>query len=994
MCNLFSSYLYFISLLHLPHYLTQTDWDIRASVIFPSPPSLSSTTTSPAVLQQKPTKYNMGNGMKKMISGSSKTNMLQIVDEVIHKQEVSIDCLEALHNCESVSGICKVDVDIFKTFCGDWTDERSLMGCQRKYLRECQSALRTMNLGRPGLKHCTCDSRSSRSIDDLTKCNLLRRNLNNHPCLAEPPIFFRELHSHGNFRHESKMELKAENKAIQSENNMNTNLKSSNTTPLSTEPYVMSTPMTTTSITSNISSSLRSSNIALVDENSDKNKGNTSCLDLLENCTKLPACAIALNKFRALCTIRTCDKLKSQCLEASKKFLQFKTHMNCDCKSELNEGRYRRCLDYKEAVTDNKCVEISSNQQVNLASGNELEYSFVNMNLEKNSATVPVSSDYHLPITAAGQNNSGSIEDETLSVIHQPRLIASNISGQRPSKLIDVETVVSETWTNKMSCYSIFHECLRKPVCLQHFVNLRYGCVQMNRQFNACRNPGQCINAVEHFYKETNSFVNRAISCTCAERDLDCQQMQNIFVPRCIHQSYGLRIDCYQAWIQCQNDPVCRTSYDLLVSECQTSTGLCYINPTACLNAYRRLWSGPWAGGCSCETTRPKLNPSDNVLTGCSEFSRVLTQRPCVESSSKTHQAEDSAFSHEPFYCKVMKKLQMPSEDYVRIPSLRDYQEGRQFARNCSLLCNCQFGCRYEMCYRMETKIWNAYYLSNRTNQNITLPTRIQTINIYQPNLSLACFYLPKFNSQCVCFAYNRVVCNVVSQKNQYIISGHKLLIDFDVEMYSTTVDLLADDKSLSEYEFYGSIVQLEFLLTNFLAHLIGQKSCRLILSAYQSIDDKHIWLKQPSSNNKSNKFLKRLEYLLAVNLDSAFPTENKTSLCFNLLNMLTIMINDQYPQIRYHAKFSTFQKSHVRTPGFIEHHDDLDRTPDITYRLQQLKHQQQQEIQAWRHIRTSVQMQRTNELQKNNCHKTFTLSFPFYRILFIFIISTNLQMN
>lgn len=30
--------------------------------------------------------------------------------------------------------------------------------------------------------------------------------------------------------------------------------------------------------------------------------------------------------------------------------------MNCDCKSELNEGRYRRCLDYKEAVIDNKCV--------------------------------------------------------------------------------------------------------------------------------------------------------------------------------------------------------------------------------------------------------------------------------------------------------------------------------------------------------------------------------------------------------------------------------------------------------------------------------------------------------------------------------------------------------------------------------------------------------------------------------------------------------------
>lgn len=73
-----------------------------------------------------------------------------------------------------------------------------------------------------------------------------------------------------------------------------------------------------------------------------------------------------------------------------------------------------------------------------------------------------------------------------------------------------------------------------------------------------------------------------------------------------------------------------RTSYDLLVSECQTSNGLCYLNPSACLNSYRRLWSGPWAGGCSCEVTRPKLSPSNNVLTGCSEFGRILTQPPCV----------------------------------------------------------------------------------------------------------------------------------------------------------------------------------------------------------------------------------------------------------------------------------------------------------------------------------------------------------------------------
>ncbi|VDO84027.1 unnamed protein product [Schistosoma margrebowiei] len=430
-------------LIHLPYYLTQTDWDIRANVIFPSLSS-SSSTTPITVVSQKSTKYNVGNEMKNAVTESSRTSILQPVDEVIEKQEIRIDCLEALHNCESISGICKVDVDIFKTFCGDWTDERSLMGCQRKYLRECQSALRTMNLGRPGLKHCICDSRSSRSIDDLTKCNLLRKNLNNHPCLAEPPIFLRELHTSGNFRHESRKEIKPESKPTQSTSNMNTNVKRLNTTSLLVEPFVSSIPMTTESpITMNTLSSVESSNSELVDQHLNKNKQNTSCLDLLENCTKLPACAIALNKFRALCTVRTCNKLKSQCLEASKKFLQLKTHMNCDCKSELNEGRYRRCLDYKEAVIDNKCVEISSNQEINLVNGNELEYSFVNMNMEKNLATIPVSPDYHTAV----QNNSTSLENETLSVLHHSQFISSNISGQRSNELTDIETIVFETWS-------------------------------------------------------------------------------------------------------------------------------------------------------------------------------------------------------------------------------------------------------------------------------------------------------------------------------------------------------------------------------------------------------------------------------------------------------------------------------------------------------------------------------------------------------------------
>lgn len=73
-----------------------------------------------------------------------------------------------------------------------WFTERSLLGCNKHTVRECRSALQTVNDGRLGLRHCTCDAKPSRSIDDLSRCNLLRRNLNSHPCLQEPPLLFPE----------------------------------------------------------------------------------------------------------------------------------------------------------------------------------------------------------------------------------------------------------------------------------------------------------------------------------------------------------------------------------------------------------------------------------------------------------------------------------------------------------------------------------------------------------------------------------------------------------------------------------------------------------------------------------------------------------------------------------------------------------------------------------------------------------------------------------
>ncbi|KAF5406409.1 hypothetical protein PHET_00056, partial [Paragonimus heterotremus] len=71
--------------------------------------------------------------------------------------------------------------------------ERSLLGCQKQFVDECRSALKTVNYGRPNLKHCNCDGQSSRSIEDLSRCNLLRRNLISHPCMQDPPLLYRDI---------------------------------------------------------------------------------------------------------------------------------------------------------------------------------------------------------------------------------------------------------------------------------------------------------------------------------------------------------------------------------------------------------------------------------------------------------------------------------------------------------------------------------------------------------------------------------------------------------------------------------------------------------------------------------------------------------------------------------------------------------------------------------------------------------------------------------
>ncbi|CAH8533732.1 unnamed protein product [Dicrocoelium dendriticum] len=348
-----------------------TDWDIRAEA-----PTL-----------QWPATRNVENGA-----------ITSVIDGEIQKSTSHRDCLEALKYCEEKKDICKVDLEIFRQFCGHWFNERSLIGCSAQYFKECRSALRTVNLGRPNLQHCTCDGKIRRSVEELTKCNLLRRNLNSHPCLKEPPIFlpvfplvttddYRETHRVEEFSPFDRGELTDNNSHRKA---FLTGPKNANSTG----------PTFTAQITGSGSHASESNSIIKADANwleenilvqtlstrkldslptspiyqnesgtenapstgRTNTRGSTvaypqNCLDVLEACTQQPSCARSLNRMRALCAKRSCGKLRQQCLAAHTVYRSHKLTQNCTCEMEKDISRKNRCLHF-EGVVRNECAEM------------------------------------------------------------------------------------------------------------------------------------------------------------------------------------------------------------------------------------------------------------------------------------------------------------------------------------------------------------------------------------------------------------------------------------------------------------------------------------------------------------------------------------------------------------------------------------------------------------------------------------------------------------
>ncbi|KAF6771953.1 hypothetical protein AHF37_09229 [Paragonimus kellicotti] len=203
-----------------------------------------------------------------------------------------------------------------------------------KCVDECRSALKTVDYGRPNLKHCTCDGQSSRSIEDLSRCNLLRRNLISHPCMQNPPLLYRDIQKTNQTAASSADLYALLQSGLMDTVNLNPqpsvkdgtndvhNAANHSVTEMKPEvdkPERLQVDRNSGAKVINESSSARltlskqiPTNIRRMEKENNlfPETRLSNCLLELEQCTNHASCARSLNRLRALCTPRSCDKLR------------------------------------------------------------------------------------------------------------------------------------------------------------------------------------------------------------------------------------------------------------------------------------------------------------------------------------------------------------------------------------------------------------------------------------------------------------------------------------------------------------------------------------------------------------------------------------------------------------------------------------------------------------------------------------------------------------
>ncbi|KAF7262200.1 hypothetical protein EG68_00562 [Paragonimus skrjabini miyazakii] len=857
-----------------------TDWDVRAKL--------------------KPQETDVHNKPENAVASSGQSHQ-----EMMHAAK---DCLESMRKCEQHEGICKVDIVIFKRFCGDWLKERSLLGCQKHFVDECRSALKTVNYGRPNLKHCTCDGQSSRSIEDLSKCNLLRRNLISHPCMQDPPILYRDI---------PKADQTAANSAdiyallppglmdtvdLNSRpliKNGTTNVQNATNHSVTGKKLGMSKPEEM--------EGEKNSGVMIVDESSrvrftlsnqtatnvrQMEKENnifpeirlSNCLLELEQCTNHAPCARSLNRLRALCTPRSCEKLRYQCLLAHRDYQKYGLHDNCTCDTEADFVRRQRCLDYQLSILDNKCVE--SGIAESELTKSQLEYQFLE----------PPSITHHRLPSDREKATSHMAVTMKMSQLHS----------------------INRDVTNVTNCFDFFIQCIRDAACLWYYLRLANFC-PWSLSGNSCQPVASCRELLRAFYTQSATNSRQALVCFCDTNDYDCEVQRAIFQPRCTSRTLQpIQPKCSTIWSTCQSSVECSESLKLVLFGCAQSGTLCRTNSHVCIQAYLQIWISHFHSTCQCaEGEILRLASLENVdSVTCETFRFVLGQTPCDNATQRlNHRIKQPFENPHSRTCFLTERLNLSHSETVRIDVNKSVMND-EAVMPCTRLCSCLEGCRHQICpvvYRSPLTDLIHENKSRTTHQKHGTPS---------PSTYSTCLYMPMADSSCSCQTDGIVWCDV-SKKNQHLnILDYQLILSYDQSEFGTILRLLNENVLNREHYFFIRLIDIAHLLESLILAITGSDNCHLLLNRHHSLpplpsNDRRVKPVENTSHNNADDVYGQLIYVIAMkskwreNYSTQNPHGSQKDLhatCIQSVRLLGLMINHRFPHIKYHPLLSALK--------------------------------------------------------------------------------------
>ncbi|KAG5452204.1 hypothetical protein CSKR_104306 [Clonorchis sinensis] len=840
------------------------------------------------------------------------------------------DCLESLRTCETQRGICRVDLEIFKQFCGDWRNERSLIGCHRQFVKECRSALKTVNHGRPNLRHCTCDGQVSRSIEDLSKCNLLRRNLNSHPCIQEPPLLYREI-TNFNLNVEHRLKDSAEKRDSATPIEQTSTQESSelfsgaNAAPQITTnsshpgagssdekaelPFVGYSEQITTQEPSKLTADNQPVSQGMEQRLENVNltfssvANTTSCLVLLEQCTNQPSCARTLNRYRALCTPRSCNKLRSQCLLAHRAIERYGTHGNCSCDTEDDQVRKRRCLDYEESVILNQCVALATEETADSKSTHDF-------------------SSVELPKLIETQVES---QQQGISLHNQQYFKAVATS---PGWLTSSSNPEGAT-TNVSNCYDAYRLCIRNRKCLQVYLQLAITC--SNAGTYLLSPTSTCSNRLKEFYSQATAYVHRALSCTCSESDHDCQTQLMIFRPQRIGlDQTNYEDSCSALWNNCQENRNCRANIKYLLLDCARNGAACSLYPEKCIEAYRWWRSMDPLSNCRCmETELFRLTSSEGSHSfTCDTLKQSVIKPPCVMKNYLLEAQRTLHSNPHSVACFVTARLELSPTTAIRVLANETQTNLVTKSSECSYLCSCSGGCQHRLCALEQRRFENDRRFKEVSPEGSRRDVTVDE-KITRGNSPFPCQYASLIDSSCTCRVNGDVWCDVFQNIGPNILLDFQFVLRYDRRELVSVVQLLTENLVNSELQYFNGLISIGRLLVGILRNSTGDQDCGLVLNEHRIEADAFHDSSTPrlfgGADAPDSADRGKTGYLvyaittrpsLLIHWQSPHPNrdsdQDARSQCVESVKLLKLMVNRRYGEIRFPAVLSVLKRAEI----------------------------------------------------------------------------------